>query len=159
MGPPGGGLFGFKFSSRPHPRKFGVKRFLVVREIAGAVSGVACFGLPPWKKFSAADSRSSHSAQEDGCSSLPCRGVLSFRSGAWEASGSETARFHHAARRGGCGVAARGARAAAGQGVADRHAGNDIFGSKCAPARRLPATPSAARLYRGDKLCYRIPFG
>jgi len=30
------------------------KRFLVVREVAGAVSGVACFGLPPWKKFSAA---------------------------------------------------------------------------------------------------------
>src|SRR5262249_55798983 len=28
-------------------------------------------------KFSAADSRSSRSAQEDGCSSLSCRGVLS----------------------------------------------------------------------------------
>ena len=54
MGPPGGGLFGFKFSSRPHPRKFAVKRFLAVREVAGAVSGVACFGLPPWKKLSAA---------------------------------------------------------------------------------------------------------
>jgi hypothetical protein len=53
-GPPVGGLFSFKFSSRPHPRKFGVKRFLVVREVAGAVSRVACFGLPPWKKFSAA---------------------------------------------------------------------------------------------------------
>ena len=52
--PPVGGLFVFKFSSRPHPRKFGVKRFLVVREVAGAVSGVACFGLPPWKKLSAA---------------------------------------------------------------------------------------------------------
>src|SRR5215831_14620336 len=38
-----GGLFGFKFSSRPHPRKLGVKRFLVVREVAGAVSGAACF--------------------------------------------------------------------------------------------------------------------
>jgi hypothetical protein len=35
----------------------------------------------------------------------------------------------------------------------------NIFGSKCAPARRLPATASAARLCRGDKLCYRIPFG
>src|SRR5262249_35414129 len=33
MGPPGGGLFGFKFSSRPHPRKFAVKRFLVVRRL------------------------------------------------------------------------------------------------------------------------------
>src|SRR5215467_869295 len=51
-GPPGrGGLFGFKFSSRPHPWKFGVNRFLVVREVAGAVSGVACFGPPPWEKI------------------------------------------------------------------------------------------------------------
>src|SRR5215472_4633034 len=85
--------------------------FLVVSEVAGAVSGVACFGLPPWKKFSAADSRSSHSAQEDGCSSLPCRGVLSFRSGAREASGSETPRVHNVARWCG-GVAGRGARPA-----------------------------------------------
>src|SRR5262249_40737407 len=52
--PEAGGLFGFKFSSRPHPPKFCVKRFLVVRGVAGAVSGVACFGLPPWKKLSAA---------------------------------------------------------------------------------------------------------
>jgi hypothetical protein len=49
-----GGLFGFKFSSMPHPRKFGVKRFLVVREVAGAEMGWPVFGLPPWKKFSAA---------------------------------------------------------------------------------------------------------
>src|SRR6516225_5355485 len=39
MGPPVGGLFGFVFSSRPHPRKLGVKRFLVVREVAGAEVG------------------------------------------------------------------------------------------------------------------------
>ena len=51
--PPRGKLFGFKFSSRRHPRKFGQKRFLVLREVL-ARSGVACFGLPPWKKFSAA---------------------------------------------------------------------------------------------------------
>src|SRR5262249_17376569 len=38
-------------------------------------------------------------AQEDGCSSLPCRGVLSFRSRARQASGSETPRVHHAAWR------------------------------------------------------------
>src|SRR5262249_45879815 len=44
-------------------------------------------------------------------SSLPCRGVLPFLSGARKASGSETARVHIACRR--CGrVAARGARAA-----------------------------------------------
>src|SRR5262249_34254518 len=41
---PRGGLFGFKFSSRRHPRKFGVKRFLVVKEVAGAVSGWPVFG-------------------------------------------------------------------------------------------------------------------
>ena len=43
---------------------------------------------------------------------LPYRGVLSFRSKAWEASGSETPRVHHAARRGGGGVAARRASTA-----------------------------------------------
>src|SRR5262249_47833690 len=74
-------------------------------------------------------------------------------------TGGETARTRPAHRRRGGSVAARGARAAAGEAVADRHAGNDIFGSKCAPARRLSATPSAARLCRGDKLCHRIPFG
>src|SRR6516162_9441122 len=54
--------------------------------------GWPVFGLPPWKKFSAADSRSYHSAQEDGCSSLPCRDVLSFRSEGRETLGNETAR-------------------------------------------------------------------
>ena len=39
--------------------------------------GWPVFGLPPWKKFAAARSRASRSAQEDACSSLPCRGVLS----------------------------------------------------------------------------------
>src|SRR6516225_4754559 len=83
--------------------------------------GWPVFGLPPWKKFSAARSRSSRSAQEDGCSSLPCRGVLSFRSGAREGPGDEAPRVHHAAgRRGGC-VAAGGARAAGGE-AADHRA-------------------------------------
>src|SRR5262249_48673919 len=51
-GTPGGGrLFGFKFSSRPHRRKFGVKRFLVVREVAGAVSGVALFWATSLEKI------------------------------------------------------------------------------------------------------------
>src|SRR6516164_5928216 len=41
MGPPVGGLFGFKFSSRPHPRKSGQKRFLVLREVlAGKWGGL-----------------------------------------------------------------------------------------------------------------------
>jgi len=43
---------------------------------------------------------------------LPYRGVLSFLSKAREAPGSEAARVHHAARRGGSGVAVRGAWAA-----------------------------------------------
>ena len=43
---------------------------------------------------------------------LPYRGVQSFLSKAREASGSETPRVHHAARRRGGGVAARGACAA-----------------------------------------------
>src|SRR5262249_39824419 len=57
-------------------------------------SGVACFRLPPWKEFSAA----LVPPRRDGCSSLPCRGVLSFRSEARKASGNEAARVHHAAR-------------------------------------------------------------
>src|SRR5262244_4592664 len=39
--PPVGGLFGFKFSSRRHPRKFGQKRFLAVRK-SWRGNGVAC---------------------------------------------------------------------------------------------------------------------
>jgi hypothetical protein len=47
----------------------------------------------------------------DGCSSLlPFGGVLSFQSEAREASGSETPRVYHVARRRCGGVAARGAR-------------------------------------------------
>src|SRR5215831_16491296 len=82
--------------------------------------GWPVFVLPPWKKFSAADSRSSRCAQEDGCSSLPCRDVLSFRSEARETLGNETARVHRAAgqRRGG--MAARGARAATAKDAACR---------------------------------------
>src|SRR5262249_32961914 len=53
-GPPVGGLFGFKSSSRRHPRKFGVKRFLVVREVAGAEVGWPVLGYLLWKKLSAA---------------------------------------------------------------------------------------------------------
>src|SRR5262245_39755858 len=37
-----GGLFGFKFSSRRHPRKSGQKRFLAVRR-SWRGNGVACF--------------------------------------------------------------------------------------------------------------------
>src|SRR5262249_20109308 len=55
-GPPGGGLFGFKFSSRPHPRKFGVKRYLAVsRSWRG--NGVACFWATSFGKNLSAAAR------------------------------------------------------------------------------------------------------
>src|SRR5262249_4690878 len=47
--PPVGGLFGFKFSSRRHPRKFGQKRFLAVRRSRG--NGVACFWATSLEKI------------------------------------------------------------------------------------------------------------
>src|SRR6516165_8077242 len=157
MGPPVGGLFGFKFSSRPHPRKSDVKRFLVVREVARAVSGVACFGLPPWKKFSAARSRSSHSAQEDGCSSLPCRGVLSFRSGAREASGSETPQVHNVARW--CrGVAARGARTRLSC-PADRLSKQRLARPVHAARGCIPPGPARRRLCRRPERHDRVSLG
>jgi len=60
----------------------------------------------------------------DGCSSLlPFGGVLFFQSEAREASGSETARFHHAARRSGS-VATRSARASLS--IADDHHGGTV---------------------------------
>src|SRR5262249_18345667 len=157
MGPPGGGLFGFKFSSRPHPRKFGVKRFLAVRR-SWRGNGVDCFGLPPWKKFSAARPRPSRSAQEDGCSSLPCRGVLSFRSEAREASGSETARLHQARWRRSGGVAGRGASAAAGDADDRRSRRGNGLGWEPVGNRLYPAA-SRARLDRGPHRRNRISLG
>ena len=53
-------------SSRPHPRKFGVNRFLVVREVAGAVSGVACFWATSLEKIFGG-----------------VIAIISFRSGGW----------------------------------------------------------------------------
>src|SRR5262249_60477370 len=50
IGPPVGGLFGFRFSARPHPRKFGVKRFLVVRR-SWRGNGVACFWATSLEKI------------------------------------------------------------------------------------------------------------
>src|SRR5262249_52501965 len=48
-GGPQGGLFGFKFSSRAHPRKFGLKRFLAVRKCWRG-SRVACFWVTSFRK-------------------------------------------------------------------------------------------------------------
>ena len=49
--PPGGVRAKIENSSRRHPRKLGVKRFLVVREVAGAISGVACFWATSLEKI------------------------------------------------------------------------------------------------------------
>src|SRR6516162_6183944 len=46
-----GGLFGFRFSSRPHPRKFGVKRFLVLREVLAGKWGGLFLGYLLGKNF------------------------------------------------------------------------------------------------------------
>jgi len=51
-GPPGGGRARFENSSKPHPRKFGLKRFPAVRGPGGEV-GWPIFGLPPSEKLSA----------------------------------------------------------------------------------------------------------
>src|SRR6516162_9522548 len=121
-GTPGaGGLFGFKFSSRPHPRKFGQKRFLAVRR-SWRGNGVACFWATSLKKIFGGVIAIISFRQEDGCSSLASRGVLSFRSGAREASGSETPRVHNVARRCSRRVAACQSSAAA-EGADDRRAG------------------------------------
>ena len=64
-GTPGaGGLFGFKFSSRPHPRKFGQKRFPAVRRSGG--NGVACFWATSLEEISGG-----------------VIAVISFRPGGW----------------------------------------------------------------------------
>src|SRR5215475_2130722 len=80
-----GGLFGFKFSSRRHPRKFGQKRFLAVRR-SWRGNGVACFWATSLEKIFGGVIAIISFRREDGCSSLPCRGVLSFRSEARVAS-------------------------------------------------------------------------
>src|SRR5262249_47999982 len=89
--PLGGGRAQIENSSRRHPRKFGVKRFLVLREVLARKCG-GLFRATSWEKvFGGVIAIISF---RYGCSSLPCRGVLSFRSGAREASGSETPRVH-----------------------------------------------------------------
>src|SRR5215467_5802846 len=98
--PPVGGLFNFKFSSRPHPRKFGLKRFLTVRKVLAGKQGSLFLGYLLGKNIGGEIALISFRLTWDGCSSLlPFGGVLSFRSEAREASGSETARVHHFTRR------------------------------------------------------------
>jgi hypothetical protein len=96
-------------SSRRHPRKFGLKRFLAVRKVLVGKKGSLFLGYLLGKNFPRLTA------------------IVSYRPGGWqqhraeacytsgrkhgEVLGSETARLHHAARRRGS-VAARRARAA-----------------------------------------------
>src|SRR5262249_26166918 len=105
-----GGRAKIENSFWPQPQKFAAKRFLALCEVAGAEVGWPILGYLLGKNFRRCDRDHLRSAQEDGCSSLPCRGVLSFRSEARETSGNETPRVHHVARRRG-GMAALAARA------------------------------------------------
>src|SRR5262245_62029849 len=110
MRPPRGGLFNFKLSSWPHPRKFGLKRFLTVRKVLAGRWGSLFLGYLLGKNIGGEIVLISFRLTWDGCSSLlPFGGVLSFQSEAREASGSETPRVHHFTRRRGP-VAAHGAR-------------------------------------------------
>src|SRR5262249_8002268 len=89
VAPREGGLFSFKFSSRPHPRKFGVKRFLVVREVCWRGKWGGLFlGYLLGKNIGGEIALISFRLTWDGCSRLlPFGGVLSFQSEAREASG------------------------------------------------------------------------
>src|SRR5262247_3394202 len=113
MRPPVGGLFGFKFSSRPHPRKFGQKRFLAVRR-SWRGNGVACFWATSLEKIfggviAIISFRPGGRMQQ---SAVPRCAILSV--GSTGVTSSEAARVHIACRRGGGRVAARRARAAIG---------------------------------------------
>src|SRR6516162_11359487 len=70
----------------------------------------------------------------------------------------KAARVHRDSRRRGGWMAPCGARAADGEGVANRYAGNHIVGSEFPSTRRLPATTTAAWLCRGAKPSDRVPF-
>src|SRR6516165_3634582 len=98
--------------------------------------GWPVFGLPPWKKLSAFHAAASATAASS-------RAFLHAAALSWEikasetreASGSETARVHHAARRRD-GVAARGVGAAAGD-AGSRVSQLSVAWSGCAPSERI----------------------
>src|SRR5215472_3799402 len=96
--PLGGGRAKIENSSRRHPRKFGQKRFLAMRR-SWRGNEVACFWATSLEKIFGGVIAIISFRPGVGCSSLPCRGVLSFRSGAREGPGDETARFDLAACR------------------------------------------------------------
>src|SRR5262249_20734165 len=86
-GPPVGGTFWFQiFIQAPSPEIWSETISGGEEVLAG--KGVACFWATSLEKIIGGVMRSSRPAQEDGCSSLPCRGVLSFRSEAREGIGA-----------------------------------------------------------------------
>jgi hypothetical protein len=114
--PRGGGRAKIENSSKPHPRKFGQKRFLAVRR-SWRGNGVACFWATSLEEIiggvtAIVSYRSGGWMQR---STVPRCAILSV--GNTGVTSSEAARVHIAARGRGGGVAARGARAAASDAV------------------------------------------
>src|SRR5262249_45564998 len=98
MSPPVGGLFWFQIFIQVPSRKFGQKRFLAVRR-SWRGNGVACFWATSLEKIfggvvAIISFRPGGGMQQCG---VPRCAILSV--GSREASGSETARVHHAVRR------------------------------------------------------------
>ena len=110
--PPVGGLFGFKFSSRPHPWKYGVKRFLVLRGVLARKWGWPVLGSLLGKNYRRRDRDRLVPPRwmDAAVSRLPRCAILPV--GSTGDIAIETTRVHHAARWHRSSVAARGARAA-----------------------------------------------
>src|SRR5262249_3297160 len=96
-GPPGRGTFWFQIFIQAYSSEIWRKTIFGGERGCSRGSGVACFGATSLEKI-ICGVIAIISFRPGGCSSLPCRVVLSFRSEAREALGSETARVHHAAR-------------------------------------------------------------
>src|SRR6516225_12119251 len=113
VGPPVGGTFWFQIFIQAPSLEIWRKTIFGGEGGCWRGSGLACFWATSLEEiFGGVTALISFRLQWDGCSSLPCRGVLSFLSEAREASGSETPRVHNVARWHGRRLAARSARAA-----------------------------------------------
>src|SRR5262249_32253375 len=121
--PWGGGRAKIENSSRPHPWKFGVKRFLVLREALARKWGGLFLSYLLGKNYRRRDR--DHLVPPRGWmqqSTVPRCAILSV--GSTGVTSSEAARVHYACRRRGSSVAAGGTRAAggdAGDRISQRH--------------------------------------